>query len=485
MDDEMLVPILYPAYIERQFKQRILAFFDNRDSLITEQGTIHNNVDNYDKFVDMIFSHNLLTFSLSLPDFPWLDAVVGSGNKPPASSKGEIRGIKIKGARNTTRWVACSSSWGYDGWREVQPDQWEPYPPLEWLRLMREVFDYAGVGPRMSPGSWGQAMFRRTFQDLYGHDWREHRHRRPSEPHIQWMKQEGSGARSEVFHLKTAFDIGYENDQHNAYGHALAQPQPTGKEYRMGASSSDRYVFYFVECEVIIPRDLPFGVFPVRVGEKSNRYPTFPKEAGRYITCLWKEEVELAREVGCTVTLKTGIGWKEATYDYAPLVEYIARLRDTAPKHLQPYLKLGLVAFTGSLNQPTERYTLVPGNMRERGDVCVSDLACSYDWWVHQEHDSYPQSMPHIFYHTLMLCRLSLYKMLKHCWEEELNVIATNTDAVITEKRPDLPAKGTPVQTGEWTALELHDLLITANRHLDSREKSVHPGIPRHLPKSR
>lgn len=485
MDDENVAPILYPAYIERKIKDRTLAFFDNY-MLTTEQGFVHNDVDNYDKFVDILFTHNLLTFSFSPASFPWLDVVIASGNKPPADKKGRVRGIKIKGARNTTRWVADSHIWGYDGWREVAPKQWEPYPVLEWLATMREVFNRAGVGPRMSPGSWGQAMFRRTFKEMYGENWREQRHRRPSEPHVQLMQREGSGARSEVFHLNTAFDLAHEHDQHNAYGHALSQPQPTGKEYRVGPASAHAYVFYFVECEVTIPSDLPAGIFPVRVGEMHNRYPTFPTRAGVYVTWLWGEEIQLARSEGCTVVIKSGIGWKEATYDYAPLVDYIANLRDSAPEPLQGYFKLGLVAFTGSLNQPTERYTLVPGSQRERGDTCVADLQDCYDWWIHQEHDAYPQSMPHIFYHTLMLCRLSLYDMLKRCMQAELNVIATNTDAVITEKRlQEIPLKGEQIETGDWSAMPLHNVIVMANRHLDSDEKSVHPGIPRNIPKNR
>lgn len=147
---------------------------------------------------------------------------------------------------------------------------------------------------------------------------------------------------------------------------------------------------------------------------------------------------------------------------------------------MQPLLKLALVAFTGRLGMPEERYVLVSGENYQEGDRCIASAGIAYDWWIHQEFNAYPQSMPHIFSHTLMLCRLSLYEKTKYMMEQEMNVIATNTDAVITQKRDDtLPLKGEHVETGEWTALELHEVIVKANRHLNSLEKNVNPGIPK------
>jgi hypothetical protein len=51
---------------------------------------------------------------------------------------------------------------------------------------------------------------------------------------------------------------------------------------------------------------------------------------------------------------------------------------------------------------------------------------------------------------------------------------------VITERRLEtVPTKGTLVETGEWTAMLLHNVRVPANRHLLSDEKIVRPGVPK------
>jgi len=466
MEEEGGTPVLFPAYIEKAFKDRTLAYFEG-DHLITETGDIHLCPD-FSTFLCTTFEHNLLVFLLSVPTFPFLEqAIAFPGNKVLCTEEGKPIGIRLLGARRSTRWVVSAASWGAETLS------------LEWLQLLREVYDQAGVGVQSTPGSLGMALFRKSFEELHGEQWREKRLRRPPGPFAEKIRYESSGARSEVFQLNVQFDIAYENDQHNGYGAALAQFQPAGKTYRVRGAAVRHYAFYFVECEVTIHNTLDLGVFPVRVSEGRNRHPVFPRDVGMYRTWLWNTEIKLAEREGCHIKILSGYGWKEATSDFQPFVQHIATLRDQAPPEIRPYFKLALVAMVGRLGMSADRYKLVAGDEREEGDRCVCDAGIAYDWWIHQEHDSYPQSMPHIFSHTLMLCRVSLYEMAKRCMQEELNVIATNTDAIITEYKPAIADKGEQVETGEWTALELHHVIVTANRHLDSDEKSVHPGIPK------
>lgn len=469
-------PILYPKYIEKEFKSRTLAFYED-GCILLENQDIHRIFD-FSTLLCTTFEQQLLTFTRSIATFPYLKEVIAAGFKPFCSEDGTTLGIRLKGAKNTSRWIANASAWGFEDYLEQYQGSLEE-ALLSWLALMREAYTLGNVGTPPSPGSWGQAMFRQQFKALYGEEWRAKRHRRPPGSYAEKIRYESSGARSEVLQLNVQFDIAYENDRKNSYGASLAEAQPTGKCYRIGGNHLEEWPFYFVECEVTIHVELALGVFPVRVSTGRIRHPVFPTNPGTYKCWLWHREIAVCREEGLTVIVKGGFAWQEATYDFAPFVEHLSKLRDAAPPHIKPLIKLALVAMVGRLGMPEEQYTLVPGEYRQPGDKALSEAGVAYDWWVHQEFNSYPQSMPHIFSHTLMLTRLALYQMAKRCMVEELNVIATNTDAVLTEKKPEIPDKGEVVQTGEWTALELHHVIVKANRHLDSDEKSVHPGIPR------
>lgn len=463
-EEEILTPILYPAYIEKQYRERTLCYFFDYQ-LVTERGDIHT-ITEFSTFLWIIFELNLLVFMLHLASFPWIDEVIRLGDKINTSKNGKFLSIRIRGARNTTRMIVNGAGWGAE---ELS---------VEWLQKLRSVYERAGVGTPGSPGSVGQALFRKCFKEQYGEEtWIDHRHRRPPDPYCEVMREQASGARSEVFQLNVAFTRAYENDQHNGYGFALSQSQPTGKCYRVSGKGVLYCKIYFVECIVTIHEQLELGCFPVRVGEGDNRRPIFPTHPGTYETWLWNLEIEDCRKIGITVVLKWGFGWKETTQDFRPFVETVARLRNEAPEEIKGYFKLILVSAIGQLGMPSERHFLVSGDDRQDGDRCLADAGIAYDWWIHTEPDVYPQSMPHIFYHTLMLCRRELYEMALRCIHEELNVIALNTDAVFTEIKPDIPEKGTPVHTGDWTALALHNMRIPANRQLISDEKIR--GVPK------
>lgn len=478
MEEDDYTPILFPAYIEKEWKSRVLALYDGH-SIITETGEAYV-IHNFSTLLITVFEHNLLTFMLNLPTFPYLEQVIAMpGSNCCCTEQGKPVGIRLKGAKNTARWIVNAGAWGCE---ELT---------IGWLQLMRRIYERAGVGTPATPGALGSAIFRKTFKQQHGENWRHHRHRRPPGPYAEQIRVVSSGARSEVFHLNVMYKIAYENDQHNGYGAALLEFQPTGKTYRVRGKAVRHYPMYFVECEVTIHESLLYGVFPMRVsdGNGRNTHPIFPRSPGVYRAWLWKEEIDLCQQEGLTVSIKSGFAWKEVTDDFGPMVQELARLRDESPESEAGYFKLALVAFTGTLGMPTERYNLVSGDERKPGDRAIGDAGTVYDWWIHAEQNPYPQSMPHIFSHTLMLCRLSLFGMMKQATLEELNIIATNTDAVVTEKKSvNLPVKGTPVNTGEWTSFELHDVVVKANRHLDSREKSVHPGIPKNratIPKNR
>lgn len=459
------IPLLFPKYIEKRWKDRTLAYFLEQQ-LTLETGDIHI-IDDFSTFVEKVFSLNLLTFTLSLPTFPYLQQVLALGDDVYCTQQGRPLGIRLKGRNHTTRWIISAQSWGAVS---LSP---------AWLQELRDVYCLTNVGTQSTPGALGSAVFRQSFKDTYGLTWKAQRHRRPPQPYCDMITQESSGARSEVIQLGVQFDLAYEVDRHNGYGAALLEGQPTGRTYRVIGSSTAGYLFFFVQCRIIIKEPLLLGPFPVRVGTKTQRHPVFPTQPGQYETWLWGEEIAVCQAEGLEVTILGGLGWKESTHDFLPVVERLARLREEAPPELAGYFKLALVAFIGRLGMPGERYSLVSGDHRGPADVAACDAGIAYDWWIHQDTDSYPQSMPHIFSHTLMLCRLALFEKARLYAQQE-QLIATNTDAcIVSAYTPNLPEKGRPVETGEWTQRRLHHVVVKANRHLDSDEKTVHPGIPR------
>lgn len=474
-------PVLFPAFIEKEFKDRNLGFLSHGNQIMTERGESFV-IDSFSTLLLTCFNHDLLVFTDELATFPWLGQVIAMGDKPFCSEQGDVLGIRLRGAKNTSRWIASATAWGHAEYQEeaLAKGLSLAEATLSWLAMMRKAYIAGGVGTSPSPGAWGMAMFRQTFKELHGEDWKAKRHRRPPGSYAEKIRYESSGARSEVLQLDVRYDLAYEIDRKNAYGAALSEAQPTGKTYRVRGDAVQFYPFYFVECEVTVHEELPLGVFPLRQGEGRNRHPVFPTAAGTYRTWLWNREVDVSRRDGLTVVIVAGFGWTEATFDFQPFVEKVAELRDSAPKELQPLLKTALVAFTGRLGMPEERYVLVSGNDRAEEDRALGFDGVVYDWWIHQEFNAMPQSMPHIFSHILMLCRLSLYEKAKWSNEQGLNVIATNTDAVLCERTDaSIPAKGKPVNTGDWTALELHHVVVPANRHLISDEKVTRPGIPK------
>jgi hypothetical protein len=78
-DDGGEAPVLFPAYVEKVFKDRTLAYFE-AGVIITETGESYL-CESLRDLLDCVFEHNLLTFLLSMPSFPWLADVIAYDHK--------------------------------------------------------------------------------------------------------------------------------------------------------------------------------------------------------------------------------------------------------------------------------------------------------------------------------------------------------------------------------------------------------------------
>lgn len=464
--------LLWPRYIEKKWASRTLATFNPSPGLIrTEDGTEYHPTD-FTSFIITLFDYNLLTFIDGFENFPYLDECLSRGAYIPCTELGRPIAIRLKGPRGTTRWIVNASGWGCDE------------PTAAWLRELREVMAYAGVGTQTTPGATGQALMRRAWKEAYGEEgWKGHRHQRPPRIACHQIETTTNGARSDTIEMGTSFELAWEVDRKNAYGKCLEQ-LPSGPTYRIFKGRTEGWASYYVRCKVVITSPMVLGPFPVRVRDETRKRdykPVFPTLPGEYITWLWKEEIEQARAEGCLVETYEGWGWLEFTNDFQPFVDLMTQLRDDAPEHIAPYIKKFLVAAIGRFGMPDGLHVLVPEDQAGPDDVCLcGNDGIMYDWFVHWIPDKYPTTMPHWFSFILMQCRLALYEMARPYAESE-QLISTNTDAVIVKAGADVagfPEYGQPVKTGQWRKRLLHEVVVPAPRHLESLEKWVTPGVP-------
>lgn len=458
------IPLLWPRFIEKNFPTRTLAFFRD-DTLTLEDGRVFH-VSDWDTYYSLVFTENLLTFCSKIAQFPYLAELVSLGSVL-CHQHGKPIAARLKGARNTTRWLVESSGWDYV---TVGPQM---------LAELRETYQHCDVGTPTTPGALGQALMRKTWKELYANDWKSHRHKVPPAIACEEMAAHRTGARSEVTDQKSMFSTAFELDQKNAYAHAF-QKQPTGNCFRILCGAVSGMVTYFVACVVTIVKTLTLGPFPVRDEQGEVSYPRAP---GVYSTWLFKEEVEDAESVGCLVKKGKGWGWKQWTEEPGNWVRLMSHLRDSAPSEMvATHIKRAIVAGIGRHGIPAETYQLVPGTHRGPRDVPVSVAGVAYDWWIHAEVDFTPSTLPHWFYYTLMQCRRALYHFSLPFAEQE-QFLASNTDAIIVKNTAHVEnyvekLQGIRAATGQWRKTVLYDARMPQKRHLYSKYKTVTPGVP-------
>lgn len=457
------LPILFPPYIGKKICRGLAALFP--DFLLLESGERLGFTDE-EELVSLLFSENLLTLVESVADLP--DALIELAIEHGVvycTKEGKPRSLKIKGPKNTTRWLIDLSAWGE-----------EATLSLDFLKQLRKLFDLCKVGTPPTSGALGMALLKKNWRDLYGDDWPEHRHRRPPEGVCQELRARGTGARSEVEEeaLGALIEQCIELDRKNSYGADLCEV-PTGPTVRFLFGDVAEFACYVGECQVTIAEPLSYGLFPVRVGEE-RIYPTAP---GRYTAWLWSPEITFLREQGLTVEVGAGYGWYQMTRDPETFVKLMEKLRDKHPD-LADQIKGALVKTVGRLGMDNKSYQLTQGET----DRQVSTNGRVYDWFVEEIIEINRNTMPHWFWYVLMQTRLALTKEAL-TWQKKEMLLATNTDAVYLSPVADMSlyVKATlkhSVNSGEWSWSTRNALpaqpMFPANRHLISREKRATPG---------
>jgi hypothetical protein len=488
MSEDFQMPLLWPRYIEKKQQQRTLAYFKNF-LLVTEHG-LRIEVLDLETFKNQLFAHNLLVSVESVPLFPFLEEALGKEHvKTHCTEEGIAIGIVFTGQRRSTRWVVSSKSWGYQ------------FVSSDMLAEIRATFTHCQVGTANTAGALGQKLMREAWKREYGlpqyeagecinEGWKGHRHQRPNKMACDCLQAHQTGARSDTFDTINEFDIAFEIDRKNAYAAAFLE-QPTGHCFRITSGPSPAMLKYFVRCTIEIKERLVLGPFPIRIKDGKNDRPVYPTQPGIYETWGWNDEVTLARSKGCMVVCHEGYGWYEVSRDMECWVRLMSWLRETAPtREVEQHIKHAIVAGIGRFGMGDTRYELIAEEQvdLEKDKLAEGENALAYGWFVHATVEERPMTMPHWFSHTLMQCRIALYKeMLPYAEREQL--IATNTDAGIVRADADIsayPQKGTPgIQTGVFSVKTLLNVTTPAARHLEAIDArtgeriSKRPGIPR------
>ena len=478
---------LYPRYIGA-VKTRVLAYYEaETDELITEEEEHLPLPETFSSFVELLFTKNLLVFVGKLLCFPYLSDAIDHPRhtvyvSPPAGSRhGQPISCRLKNNHRETRWIVESdSAWCL------------PCDP-ELLTILRDTFTHVGVGACTTSGALGQYLMRKTWQDQYGDNWPAHRHPRPPMGCVQDILANRTGGRVDTPGMGKMFDMLLERDMKNAYASCFIR-QPSGTPLRIwrDPGSRDGYVTFVCRVSVTIHRPLPLGAFPVRSrDERGELVPGYPRLPGTYSAYLWKEEIDDALQAGCTVETLDGWGWREWTFDTAPFVALMERLRDTAPSDtIAGIMKLCTVAGIGRLGMGESTYTLVGREQATEEEqfnpICLTtgNDGESLDWFLHAKKDRNYTGMPHWNDYTNMLCRHLLYlAMLPYAEQERL--VASNYDAYIlsgpfSEEELAWPEQNDYARTGDWRAHLLHSKPgkppVPKPRHLDTIEKERFPG---------
>ena len=457
---------LWPRH-RRKPRQRIIACFDG--SLLTDEYGQAWEIHSYEELRHVLFSggYDLYVADLLSPDaFPYLlDAIADQEASVLASPSGGALGIRLRSA-NESRSIGVARSWNS-----------EIGGPF--TRFLRGLFEYVGIGTYATPGALGEALWATL---------RSERMCVPNAAAARDLRENAFGGRADTIQANKKFAFAYEIDLRSAYV-ALSARVPTGTATRIVEETShERYACgtYYARCRVQLPdrRLAAFGPVPYRPplgrGEPSAlQYPTtgpFEFEAW-----LWREEVQRARKLGISVSVRDGWSWPWWDSDNRAWIEHITTLRREARLPLEDdWLKRAAVAAIGRQATPPLTYEILwyddprlteddmplPSNT---GEPPITGA------WLHCEPDpNPPPRLPHVWNYVSMRCRVALYDRMELERKAGNRIISTNFDSILLEQASSLP---TGNGIGEWREQLYHEAIVPRPRSLISREKVRLPGV--------
>lgn len=316
------------------------------------------------------------------------------------------------------------------------------------LSFISEVFRYCGhvkptppsLGKRTLLESWRLHNEYYAMRQVPDTDWPaewipndykepKRRHALPPKAAREAIKDNLHGGRIEAF--SDILPGYYKLDQDNALVSHFGR-LPTGTALRHMGGHEPRGITCFCLCVVRIPLTLPLGPFPVRT-------PIYhwPREPGVYRSWLWKEQMEDARAIGCTVTVQEGWYWNRWTTDTSAWIRWLTELRKSAPnEEVRKALKRIGAATVSCMGIGDVRYSHVSmAEYNKETDERLYDSRGPLNSSLRSTRDSARPTPVHWYAYTWMQVARTLYTMaLPHAQANAL--VALHTDALWSKYRP-------------------------------------------------
>lgn len=461
---------MYPDYLPCSFPNKRLAIMKG-NSIYVETGK-HLTVDNLSHLIELLFSENILVFVASLTtttEFPYLaESVQDKRASVLCNDEGWPLAIRYSGKKGRSAWVVPSSTW-------------DSPCTLSFLQTLRKVFNIArAVKP--TPGSLGGALLRRTWAT--GH---YPRHSAPNAIALDLLRGNSVGGRCDTLvkqykETQEIYPSLLELDGATFYlAHLLVLPTGTSRLFL--SDHCTQYVTYFAKCYVTIHTELALGPFPVKRKKGKIVYPTLP---GTYETHLWKEQIEDAKTLGCSVTIDGGFGWSVLTEDTTDICTLLYRYRMLYPDSpTEGIFKKVIVSMLGHLGMRNTFYTIVALEDAYEHEPCVLNENFHPQNYVVRENTDYTKpSMYHWFQYDIMQTSRSLFWMA-YPYAEEGRLIATNYDAIIVREGNETSTyaekhslEAHMAQMGDWRWQRLTNVKIHGDRSVECDQKVTLPGVP-------
>lgn len=312
-----------------------------------------------------------------------------SAHKIIATDRGKILSARLRGARNRTSWVVASENW----------DENESKVNISFIQKMTIFYKHMDVGHFPTPASEGRA----TMRWVYFNNCLPYHTSLPLSCENYIHRHDHGGIVITPRDHITVDEV-TQADMASAWVARWGiDPDGTASQF----SGEVDCATYFAECVVRVHNTLALGVFPVR---RADGRVTYPTRKGTYKTFLWKESVEAARRVGCSVTVIEGWCWPDFTRDNEKWSAWIYHKRCTASSEWQERkVKKVAVSAIGSNSRGRDNYTVVgDANYNPEQDYPAIDGADAINLWVHRDRDDRSPCMVHWVGHTINLCNLSV-----------------------------------------------------------------------------
>jgi hypothetical protein len=458
---------MYPEYFIRKPMNRNLYYLE-RGNVYGQNGELRARLDDANDLVNYLRdSHSSLftgTLSMSFA-FQFLPGLVHLEQaKVLATPKGKPILVRIR-CGHESRWITTC-------------DVWDEVPEVEVLERMWDLYEHAQVGFAPTPSSTGNKTMLKVWETA------NHKKKQtaPSLACENFLHANSVGGR--VWYQLGQYDRAIHLDEKMAYVSQFWLG-PGGTAVRVVNGSVNGLATYFCKCKVIIHRELALGPFPMKTQRDHKVKVVYPTLPGVYDVYLWKEEVALCTQAGCTVQIEHGFGWKHFTTCNLPWCQHAFGLRETAhPKHVKTKTKSLAVAGIGHHGMKRERYYLVDESRKDKTDIPVlNDYGEPLEYYVHKEIDNSRAYMVHWNKYTEMKTRVSVYEFALP-FAIQGRLVSIDFDSIMILDGDDrhqfirkVDAEYMACPPGTWLYTLLHNLDITKDRTFESDEMVRKPGV--------